>query len=311
MRKDDLNDSFLNAWGAVPAEVKNHTLQSSRWRALPPRSGDIVIATWAKSGTTWVQQIVAQLMFQGDCTTPLTQLSPWFENPCFPLESMCAVLNAQEHRRILKTHLPATALPFYPGTKYIFIGRDGRDAIWSWHHHHMNLTELVYELMSKSSDAATPPLDRPKEDQRLYFLDWMHRDGYPLWPFWSHVRSWWDLRDRENVLLLHFDEMKRDLRGAIVQVATFLGFEPRPELLDGIVHRCSFSYMNENAEALIPGYSRGLRGGAETFMHRGSGGAWQDVLVPDDILQYEREMASNLDVECARWLSQPYTKYPS
>ena len=43
---------------------------------------------------------------------------------------------AQTHRRFLKTHLPLDAPVFSPGAKYLYIGRDGHDVVWSMHNHH-------------------------------------------------------------------------------------------------------------------------------------------------------------------------------
>ena len=44
---------------------QNHILDSTRWNRYKPRPMDIIIATSYKSGTTWTQEIVRQLIFQG------------------------------------------------------------------------------------------------------------------------------------------------------------------------------------------------------------------------------------------------------
>src|SRR5207244_91497 len=119
----------------------------------------------------------------------------------------------QTHRRFVKTHLPVDALVYSSRAKYIYIGRDGRDVLWSWYHHHRNLASIVYELLEGTPGLVGPPLAPPTPDVRQYFHDWLDRDGFPLWPYWAHVRSWWDLRNRSNVLLLHFADLKRDLPG--------------------------------------------------------------------------------------------------
>jgi len=41
-------------------EMHNMAMDSTRWDNFAFRDDDIVIGTWAKSGTTWVQQIVAR-----------------------------------------------------------------------------------------------------------------------------------------------------------------------------------------------------------------------------------------------------------
>ena len=39
-------------------ELHDLTMDSTRWDDFKFREGDIVIGTWAKSGTTWTQQIL-------------------------------------------------------------------------------------------------------------------------------------------------------------------------------------------------------------------------------------------------------------
>ena len=46
-------------------ELHNHHFDSTIWNDFAFRDDDIVIATYAKSGTTWMQQIVGQLIFAG------------------------------------------------------------------------------------------------------------------------------------------------------------------------------------------------------------------------------------------------------
>ena len=61
-------------------ELQNHHFDSRIWNDLKFRKDDIVIATYAKSGTTWVQQIVAQLLFSGAEGLDVAAMSPW--NSC-------------------------------------------------------------------------------------------------------------------------------------------------------------------------------------------------------------------------------------
>jgi aryl sulfotransferase len=46
-------------------ELHSHHFDSTIWNDLRFRNDDIVIAAYAKSGTTWVQQMVAQMIFGG------------------------------------------------------------------------------------------------------------------------------------------------------------------------------------------------------------------------------------------------------
>lgn len=292
-----------NAWGVPPVIVQNHSMDSQRWCDFPLRDDDIVICTWAKSGTTWVQQIVAGLLFCGQKHDPVTDLSPWIEHRFNPLGPMLRKLDDQTHRRFLKSHLCAEALPFRPTVRYIYVGRDGRDAVWSWHNHHLNLNESVYSAMERTPGLVGDPLRRPTADVREYYLTWLARDGYPLWPFWTHVSSWWHLRNRPNVLLLHYEQLKNSFQSCLKTLAEFLNVDLSPHLSAHIETSCSFSHMKKHAEAFLPLYANALSEGASTFLNRGQSGYWRGVLTPADVERYESTASAKLGASCAHWLA--------
>ena len=108
-------------------EMHSHHFDSTIWNDLQFRGDDIVIATYAKAGTTWTQQIVGQLIFGGDPSLQVSEMSPWLDLRIPPKEVKLPMVEAQVHRRFLKTHLPVDALVFSPKAKYLYIGRDGRE----------------------------------------------------------------------------------------------------------------------------------------------------------------------------------------
>lgn len=123
-------------WPEVLHTYQNHLLDSPRWAQFVPRDGDIVIATSIKSGTTWAQAIVAHLVLGTAALPRLWEVSPWLENPNTPIEKIISRLEAQTHRRFIKTHLALDGLPFSPQVTYIVVGRDARDVGLSlWNHH--------------------------------------------------------------------------------------------------------------------------------------------------------------------------------
>src|SRR6478672_10532435 len=114
--------SFMDtqiAWPRKIREMHSHHFDSTVWNDFRFRNDDIVIATFGKSGTTWMQQIAGQLIFKGDENIAVTQLSPWLDLRIPPKEVKVAALEAQTHRRFIKTHLPVDALVFNPEVKYI------------------------------------------------------------------------------------------------------------------------------------------------------------------------------------------------
>ena len=112
-------------------DLHNHHFDSTIWDDFRFRDDDIIISTYAKSGTTWMQQIIAQMILGGDPDAEVAELSPWMDLRIPPKEVKLQAVEAQTSRRFLKTHLPVDALVFSPKAKFLYIGRDGRDVVWS------------------------------------------------------------------------------------------------------------------------------------------------------------------------------------
>jgi aryl sulfotransferase len=291
------------AWPKKTRDIHNHHMKSTVWDDFKFRDDDIIVATYAKSGTTWTQQIVSQLIFNGAEGLDVFRLSPWVELRIMPPEAI-AELESQPHRRCLKTHLPVDALVFSPQAKYLYIGRDGRDAVWSLHNHHVNANATWYAALNNTPGRVGPPIEPPPASVLEYYRQWLDGDGYPLWPFWENVRSWWQVRNLPNVKLLHFNDMKRDLPGAIREIAEFLEIPLDPARFPAIVEHCSFDYMKSHAECVAPLGGTLWEGGAKTFIHKGTNGRWSEMLTPADNAAYEARARVELGEECATWLAK-------
>lgn len=285
-------------------ELHNCLMDSTRWDGFRFRDGDIVIGTWAKSGTTWMQQIVAQLVFQGAEDVAAMDLAPWLDMRCIPLDDVMAGLEAQTHRRFIKTHLPADALRMSPQASYIYVARDGRDVVWSWYNHLMKMTDSFYDLINDTPGRVGPPILRPTTDVCAFFHEWLDSDGGAMGPYWPHVQSWWDLRDQPNVLLVHFGALKADMPAEIRRIAGFLGIEIDETHWPSIVEHCSFDYMKKNGDKLSSFVNDFFEGGLGSgFIHKGTNGRWRDMLSDDEIREYESVARSRLTPDCARWLA--------
>jgi aryl sulfotransferase len=290
-------------WPVKTREFHNHHFDSTIWNDFRFRDDDIVIATYAKSGTTWMQQIVGQLFFGADPDIEVAEMSPWLDLRVPPKAVKLPAVEAQTHRRFLKTHLPVDALRFSPKARYVYIGRDGRDVVWSMYNHHSNANDTWYAALNDTPGRVGPPIERPPSNIREYWRDWMDRDGHPFWPFWENVRSWWAIRDLPNVMFIHFAEMKRDLPGSIRRVAAFLGIPIDEAVFDSVVEHCSFDWMKKNARKSVPLGGAFWDAGAEVFIHKGVNGRWADVLSVAESAEYEARARSELGDECARWLA--------
>jgi aryl sulfotransferase len=291
-------------WPAKTREMHNHHMDSTRWNDFPFRDDDVVVGTWAKSGTTWTQQILGQLLLDNPDGVSAHAVSPWIEMRLMPWPETLHEVEAQTHRRFLKTHLPVDALTMSPKAKYIYVGRDPRDVVMSMYNHHRAFKPEFYDMINSIPGRVGEPLEPAGDDLRAYWHAWLDGDGAPFWPFWSHVQSWWDVRDLPNVLLVHFADLKADMAGEIRRIADFLGLAPTPERWAKVLERSSFDYMKANADAIVPLAEVAFEGGAKRFINQGANGRWRDVLTEEDLRKGEAIAAASLSPECLAWLSE-------
>lgn len=284
-------------------ELHNHHFDSTIWNDFKFRDDDIIISTYAKSGTTWMQQIISQLLFDGEEGLSVAEMSPWLDLRVPPKEVKLPEVESQMHRRFIKTHLPVDALVFSEKAKYIYIGRDGRDVLWSLYHHHANANEFWYDALNNTPGLIGPPIGQPTPSIVDYFREWLDKDGFPFWSLWENIRSWWSIRGLPNVYMIHFQNLKADMPGEIRKLAEFIGTPINEECWDDILLHCSFDYMKANATKSVPLGGAFWDGGADTFINKGINGRWHDVLPAEDNARYEERALSELGPECAQWLA--------
>ena len=213
------------------------------------------------------------------------------------------MLEAQTHRRAVKTHLPVDALVMSPKAKYLYVGRDGRDVLFSLYNHHANGNALWYELLNDTPGRVGPPIGKPDPDIRRYFDTWLADDGQPFWSFWENIRTWWGVRGLANVRLVHFNELKADLEGEMRDIARFLEIEISEATWPAVVEHCTFDYMKAHADQVAPLGGAIFDGGGSSFINKGVNGRWRDVLSPAQVAAYEAKALQELGPECAHWLA--------
>jgi len=294
------------AWPTKTRELQSVGFDSTRWNGFRFRDDDVVVATWSKSGTTLTQQIVTQLIFNGQpgLTSGEAGISPWLDLSLFPLPAMLEQLEAQLHRRCVKTHLPLDALVFSPAAKYIYVGRDARDVLWSYYNHHAGYNPFLIDALNNVPNRVGPPLETVNCGVRDYYLHWLATDtvqGFPFPSFWDHVQGWWAIRQLPNVLFLHFNQLTADLSSEVRRVGDFLGIEIDEVSWPAILEHCSLNYMRKVASEEA-GIKMVFKDGADTFFNKGTNGRWKDVLSAAEIARCDEVAAQRLTPDCAHWL---------
>lgn len=295
---------------------QSHHFDSTQWQVVKPRPDDIIIATAYKSGTTWMQQIIAELIFQGmEKPASLAEMSPWVDLRLPPPEVRGPTLEAQTWRRFLKTHLPADALEpyFNPSAKYVYVGRDARDAFMSLMNHWEKANESWYAAMNGSPGRVGPALLEFQEAGGVpeIFDRWLsepwptlpEEDGWPFWSIFHNAATWWKKgQENSNVLFVHFNDLKADLQGEMLRIAQFLGIDVNPSLLPAMVKACTFDEMKKNADKHAPLNGSAWKNGGSDFIFKGTNGRWQGVLSEKQLAAFDAKVAKSLPPDCAAWL---------
>ncbi len=200
-----------------------------------PTETDIFVATQMKCGTTWMQQIVYEILHKGNGDLSdtghihLDAVSPWIE----AVDGVCvkdAPLLGAKGRRLIKTHLPTALCPYSDSAKYIYVTR-----------HPVSCFASIVDYFHLMTGFLTPPRER--------LVDWFCSDRlwWLSWP--DHVAGWWEwASSRKNVIFFHFEEMKKNLASVVRKSAQFLGENLTEEELAEVVRKSSFDYMKKNEE---------------------------------------------------------------
>lgn len=231
--------------GGPPPWIAPEMQQQIEWR-----DKDILISVPIKSGTTWTMNIVYQLLTGGDPNfEDIYAEVPWIEiltRPGMPVQELLDRVGRMplERPRAFKTHAAPPVLPYVePGgdkdVRYIVVLRNPEEALVSikpFLEHH---TDEWYELWQAPKGAMTRP-DFPAFYHEV--LDPMGMNA----ALFGFLQSWWPLRNRPNVLFLHFTNMKRDHEGSIRRIADFIGVRPTDEEWRAITEYTSFPWMKQH-----------------------------------------------------------------
>jgi hypothetical protein len=277
---------------------------SGRWERFHLRPDDIVISTRSKSGTTWMQMICALLVFgTPELPAPLASLSPWLDWLVEPEEEVFARLDAQPHRRFIKTHTPLDGVPTRPGVTYVVVARHPLDMAVSLYHQSSNLDRArLAELTGNPV-----PVRRARLPLDEWLVSWAASTADPREELDSlpgvlhHLTDAWRRRDDDRVVLVHYDDLRADLGGEMRRVAGRLGIDVPDVAWPALVEAATFDRMRERADQVVPD-AAGILKDRAGFFRRGTSGAGEEVLPADALRRYRERVAGLAPPELVGWL---------
>jgi len=262
----------------------------ARAKAYRPRAEDVFVVTQMRCGTTWMQQLVYQIVTRGAGEFKeagrghLYAISPWID-AVNSVSIEQAPLVGERPTRIIKTHLPTRLCPFGAESKYIYVTR-----------HPVSCFASIVDYNRSLLGPLTP--------KTTTLADWFCSDRMYWLPWPQHVEGWWQWSaGRHNVLFVHFEEMKRDFAAVRERVERFLGYELSAGERKRVDERSSFQYMKDNEEffEMAPPTMFSAEGGE--FLASGKESRKDDVTpaVSAQIVQYCRQALATSDYPASRF----------
>lgn len=204
------------------------TLSLHQWLRdnFQPRSDDIYVATFPKSGTTWMQMLLYQLTTAGDMNFDhIYEVSPWLAGDPDGGVPPYGDTDALRSPRIFKIHLPYRALPRnWPG-RFIVVNRDCLDVAASMLHHRRALAD------------PTCTFDE-------VFDGFIRGGGVRNW--FTFTSDWARNKHGRPVLMVRYEDMKHDLERVARRIIAFCNLTVDEREMPRILERSSFAFMKQH-----------------------------------------------------------------
>ncbi|KAF7704960.1 sulfotransferase 1 family member D1-like [Silurus meridionalis] len=253
--------------------------------AFRPDPSDLLISTYPKAGTTWVQEIVDLLLHNGDAEfckrAPTAARIPFLEiHYPPPIPSGLDLLKTWKPPRVIKTHLPIQLVPegFWENKcKVIYVARNAKDNVVSYYH--FDQMNLIH------------PETGTWEEYVQKFMA-----GKLAWGSWyDHVKGYWKEREKRNILYIFFEDMKENPRREIVKIMRYLDLSVSDDIIDKIIKLTSFEVMKDNPMANYSSVPTIIFDQSiSAFMRKGEVGDWTNYFTPAQTQIFDEDYARKM-----------------
>ncbi|XP_071966598.1 sulfotransferase 2B1-like isoform X2 [Engystomops pustulosus] len=212
-------------------------------------------------GTNWMIEILNLIKHKGDSTVsktvPIHIRSPWYETA-----GSEEYISKMDSPRIISSHLPQHIFAksfFKSKAKIIYTMRNPKDVVVSMFY----FTKILN-------------IFKPAENLQNFLEDFVQ--GKALYGSWfDHIKGWMQMKNDSRFFFITYEELTQDLRGSIVRICKFLGYELDDAQIDLVVEQSTFKSMKENKMSnwsQVP--SDVLDQSKGSFLRKGKSGDWKN-----------------------------------
>jgi aryl sulfotransferase len=286
---------------------------SDRWNRFTFRPDDVVISTPSKCGTTWMQTIVGMLILgRVDLGAPISTLSPWLDMLIHSEDETFALLEAQSHRRFIKTHTPLDGVARDPSVTYIAVARHPLDVALSDRDHGKNMHDEHMQQLRMNASGAPANNQRhsePAPDDPADYLRWFIDNNeqptgsgpYGLDDYCQQISTYWEARHEPNVHLFHYSDLWNDLDTEMRRAAEILKVSIDERQWPTFVNAATLDSMRSRADKTAPDAHMALWKSPRDFFRSGGTRNWPTLLSTQDISHFE-ERLNTLAGDAAPWI---------
>jgi len=235
------------------------------------RKDDLYIATYPKSGTTWLQHIVNKLLkYPRGEETKIDDAIPW------PAAETQQLIDGLSSPRVLKTHMKWRWVPKASGIKYIYCYRNPKDLVVSYYNHTQIFKSYKLEMTLQE-----------------YIKDiFLNEKAATHGSYFDHVAEWLQQKNNENILFMTYEDMSEDLLREVRRIVAFLELDLTEDDLLGIVGASNFESMKANDKS---NYSWIVGPNLENkFLRKGKVGDWMNHLSDEESRLIEEKVNDHL-----------------
>ncbi len=107
--------------------------------------------------------------------------------------------------------------------------------------------------------------------------------------------SWWNQRNDPKILVIFYEDMKKDIHAEIRKISDFIGHPVSDETLEKIVEHTSFDQMKQNKMVNHEDVaSKHFDPKASKFMRKGQVGDWVNYFTPEQTEFVDKQLKEKL-----------------
>ncbi|XP_017265340.1 sulfotransferase 2B1-like [Kryptolebias marmoratus] len=271
-------DNYLH-YGGIPLPKEVYSEGFTFLQELNLKDDDVLLVTYPRTGTTWMQQLLPLMLNGGDVTQVLTTPN-WKRAPWVEIKKLSHIVEQMASPRSLVTHLPFNLMPRSLHTskaKVIYVMRNPRDVLVSSYFFHQT----------------TNVLDNPGTLDE--FID-KFLSGRVMFGKWTdHVKSWRHAELGDRIMFITYEEMVQDLPASIRQMSDFLCCNLSEEAIQKTAEHNSFKSMIDNPFNEVPKFY--LNSDKASFLRKGIAGDWKNHLNSEQLARFTSVIRKELQGE--------------